>query len=212
MTAETTSKQRRTRSLATRLDIVEATIDCFVDIGYVRATTTEIAKKANVTRGAVQHYFPTTQHVLESAVSHLRDKWMEAYHQLVKRTPAGADYIDGAVDNMWTLVNSREFVAWMELVAAARTDPELQAIIQPAARAYENARRDAGQKAYQDFALAELDKFEQNRDTTRFLLEGMALTMITYDKEKRVKAQLDWIKDRLHEAWLPERARVRIQG
>lgn len=204
-------RKKRTRSLATRLDIVEATIDCFVDIGYVRTTTTEIAKKANVTRGAVQHYFPTTQHVLKAAIAHLRDSWMQRYDDLVKNTPPGVDYIDAAVDNMWELVNSREFIAWKELVASARTDPELQKIIEPAARDYEEARREAGMAAYADFAAAGIEKFEQNRDTLRFLLEGMVGTIITYDKEKRIRAQLDWFKDRLHEAWLPERNKIKIK-
>ena len=43
------------------------------------------------------------------------------------------------------------------------------------------------------------------------ILEGMAQTPITYDRERRVEAQLQWIKDRLHESWLPERNKLRIQ-
>jgi len=49
-------EQKRTRSAATRQEIINATIECFVQIGYVRTTTTEIAKLAGYTRGAVQHY------------------------------------------------------------------------------------------------------------------------------------------------------------
>ena len=164
-----------------------------------------------MTRGAVQHYFPTTQHVLEAAIAHLRERWMEKYYSLVQNIPPGVDYIDAAVDHMWELVNSREFVAWKELVAAARTDAELRKIIEPAAKDYEEARREAGVAVYADFAAAGLEKFEQNRDTLRFLLEGMAGTMITYDREERIKAQLDWFKDRLHEAWLPERNQIKIK-
>ncbi|MFN3231795.1 MAG: TetR/AcrR family transcriptional regulator [Alphaproteobacteria bacterium] len=210
-TTEVKSRKRRSRSLATRRDIIEATISCFVDIGFVRTTTTEIAKKANVTRGAVQHYFPTTQHVLTASIEYLLEEWIGAYNDVSRKTPRGKDFIDHAVDNMWELVNNRLFVAWMELVAASRTDPELRAIIEPVAEEYEQARRRAGRDAYPDFAAAEYEKFEHNRDTLRFLLEGMATTVITYDRERRVEAQLQWIKDRLHESWLPERNKIRIQ-
>lgn len=205
------SQRKRKRSLATRQDIIEATIDCFVEIGYFRTTTTEIAKKADVTRGAVQHYFPTTKHVLEASIRYLVDEWINGYASLSRNTPPGTDYIDNAVDNMWDLVNGRLFVAWRELVATARTDPELYEIIAPAAAEYEQARKEAGRRAYPDFAAAEYDKFEHNRDTLRFLLEGMASTMITYDEGRRTQAQLDWIKDRLHDAWVTERNQVKIK-
>ncbi len=207
----TKPRKRRSRSLATRRDIIEATVSCFVDIGYWRTTTTEIAKKANVTRGAVQHYFPTTKHVLEASIDYLLEEWIGAYNDVSRRTPRGKDFIDHAVDNMWELVNNRLFVAWMELVTASRTDPELRAIIEPVAEEYEQARRRAGRDAYPDFAAAEYEKFEHNRDTLRFLLEGMAMTVITYDRDRRIKAQLQWIKDRLHESWLPERNKLRPQ-
>jgi len=204
-------RKRRTRSLATRRDIIEATIDCFVDIGYVRTTTTEIAKKAGVTRGAVQHYFPTTEHVLGEAIDYLREQWIEAYYEVTKNIPRGADYIDWAVDTMWQLINDRLYVAWMDLVAASRTDPELRAIIEPAAAEYDKARREAGRRAYPDFAAAEYEKFELNRDMLHFMVEGMANTILTCDRDKRIKAQLDWIKDRLHEQWLPERKQLWIK-
>lgn len=205
-------ERKRKRSLATRDDIIRATIDCFVDLGYFRTTTTEIAKKAGVTRGAVQHYFPTTKHVLEAAIHYLVDRWVEAYADASKNAPPGTDYIDQAVDIMWSLVNGKMFIAWQELVAAARTDSELRKIIKPAAAEYEQARKEAGRGAYPDFAAAEYEKFEHMRDTVRFLLEGMVTSVITYDKDRRTEAQLDWIKERLHDAWMPESGRVKIKG
>lgn len=204
-------QRKRKRSLATRQDIIEATIDCFVEIGYLRTTTTEIAKKADVTRGAVQHYFPTTRHVLEESIQYLVEEWIKGYATLSRNPPPGADYIDNAVDNMWGLINGRLFVAWRELLATARTDPELYDILAPAAAQYEQARKEAGKRAYPDYAAAEYDKFEHNRDTLMFLLEGMAGTMMTYDEERRTTAQLDWIKDRLHDSWVAERNQVRIK-
>lgn len=206
------NNRKRKRSLATRDDIIRATIDCFVDIGYFRTTTTEIAKKAGVTRGAVQHYFPTTKHVLEASIHYLVDRWVEAYIGASENAPPGTDYIDQAVDIMWSQINGTMFIAWQELVAAARTDNELRKIIKPAAAEYEQARKEAGRNAYPDFAAAEYEKFEHMRDTVRFLLEGMASSMITYDKDRRTEVQLDWIKERLHDAWMPESDRVKIKG
>lgn len=205
------ARRRRVRSLATRQEIIEATISCFVDIGYFRTTTTEIAKKAGVTRGAVQHYFPTTQHVLEASIDYLREQWLERYFEGAHRTPVGKDYIDQAVDNMWELVNSRLSAAWQELLSASRTDPELRAIVEPAAAEYERARLEAGRRAYPDYALALRDVFERWRDTLEFLAEGMKRTPIIHDRDKRIKAQLDWMKRELHAVWEQHGDKVRIR-
>lgn len=205
------ARRRRVRSLATRQEIIEATISCFVEIGYFRTTTTEIAKKAGVTRGAVQHYFPTTQHVLEASIDYLRERWLDLYFEAAHRTPVGKDYIDQAVDNMWELVNSRLSIAWAELVAASRTDPELRSIVEPAAAQYEKARLEAGRRAYPDFALALREVFERCRDTLEFLAEGMMRTVVIHDREHRIKTQLDWMKQELHKVWEQQSDKVRIR-
>lgn len=192
---------RRQRSRATRQDIVEATIDCFVEIGYLRTTTTNIAKRAGVTRGAVQHYFPTTRHALEASIDYLREKWLERYFDAAQNTPPGKDYIDHAVDNLWRFVNDRLYIAWQELVASARTDKELYRIIYPAARAYDNARRDMGEQTWPDLIKEDKQTFHRNRDMLRFLLEGITHSILTYDSDTRVEQQLQWLRDYMHQAW-----------
>jgi AcrR family transcriptional regulator len=204
-------KPRWARSQATRAEILEATIDCFVEIGYVRTTTTEIAKKAGFTRGAVQYYFPTTQHVLEASVKYLTEKWLDQYMTATRNAPPGADYIDYAVDTLWRFVNDKQFVAWQELTAAARTDPELRKIIRPAAARFEKLRRDMSRANFPDFHEASVEKFQRNRDTLRFVLEGMSSTILTYDKKQRIEAQLQWLKEWFHASWQEELESNRVK-
>jgi AcrR family transcriptional regulator len=199
-------KGKRRRSLATRQDIIDATIACFIDIGYFRTTTTEIARKAGVTRGAVQHYFPTTEHVLKASVDYLVDAWIEAFYDSVENSSTGKDSIDFAVDNLWAFVNDPLYIAWKELVAAARTDEALREIIEPAAGRYEQVRRDMGNEAYGAFRDAAQEKFSLNRDALRFLLEGMSSSVLTYDKDQRIEAQLKRAKRILHAEWEQEAA------
>lgn len=188
---------------ASRKQILEATIDCFIDIGYAHTTTTEIAKKAGFTRGAVQHYFPTTQHVVKESIKYLTEQWLDRYMSATRKVPPGADYIDYVVDTLWRFVNHRLFIAWNELVAAARTDAELNKIVRPAAARFEKARLDMAYQFFrEDFSDDRtMEDFQQSRDTLRFLLEGMGGTIITHDKKARIDAQLRWLKDWLHERW-----------
>ncbi|HAR31143.1 MAG TPA: hypothetical protein DCR65_06430 [Gammaproteobacteria bacterium] len=195
---------RRTRSAATREEIIQATITCFVQIGYARTTTTEIAKVAGYTRGAVQHYFPTTEHVLKASVNYLTKSWLDSYMTAAREAPPGVDFIDYAVDTLWRFVNDRLFVAWQELVSASRTDKTLRRIILPAATKFERLRRDMAGSNFPDFAHVGRDKFDRNRDTLRFVLEGITSTILTYEREERVAAQLDWLKEWFHSSWQHE--------
>lgn len=197
-------EQKRTRSAATRQEIINATIECFVQIGYVRTTTTEIAKLAGYTRGAVQHYFPTTEHVLRASVNYLTKSWLDSYMAAARQAPPGVDFIDYAVETLWRFVNDRMFVAWQELVSASRTDKALRRIIMPAAAKFERLRREMAGGNFPDFAHVGRDKFDRNRDTLRFVLEGITGTILTYDREARIQAQLDWLKEWFHTSWQHE--------
>lgn len=192
------------RSPATYQAILDATVDCFVEIGYERTTTTEISRKAGFTRGAVQYYFPTTGHALEASIRYLTEEWLEKYMTAARNAPPGVDSIDYAVDTLWRFVNDRLFVAWQELVSASRTHPELRRIIMPAAAKFERLRREAGERTFQDFHAANATKFQRNRDTLRFVLEGMTSTLMTYDREQRVQAQIGWLKNWFHASWEDE--------
>ena len=45
------------KSASTRTQIIEAAIKCFIECGYSRTTTTLIAEKAGLSRGAMLHHF-----------------------------------------------------------------------------------------------------------------------------------------------------------
>lgn len=192
------------RSPETYQAILDATVDCFVEIGYERTTTTEIARKAGFTRGAVQYYFPTTAHALDASIRYLTEEWLEEYAEAARNAPEGTDSIDYAVDTLWRFVNDRLFIAWQELVSASRTHSELRRIIKPAAAKFERLRREMGADTFRDYYDANAAKFQRNRDTLRFVLEGMSSTIMTYDKKARIQAQLDWLKEWFHASWKEE--------
>ena len=82
-------KRPTPKSVETRKSVIDATISCFIEIGYFRTTTTEIAKRANLTRGAVQYYFPTTADVLRASIDHLIEGGV-----VVERIDDGDDFLN----------------------------------------------------------------------------------------------------------------------
>ncbi len=123
-------RSRRTqaeRRASTRTKLLDATIECLIELGYARTTTTEIAERAGLSRGAQLHHFPTKAELVTTAVEHLFERRHREFVQAFARRPAGADAAAAAIDILWSMVSGPTFHAWLELAVAARTDPELRA-------------------------------------------------------------------------------------
>src|SRR5438045_1209547 len=121
--------RRRTqeeRSAATRARLLDATLECLVELGYARTTTTEIAERAGVSRGAQLHHFPTRMELVLAAVEHVFAVRDVEFHQAFARLPEGANRAAAAVDLLWHIMSGDTFAAWLELAVAARTDGELR--------------------------------------------------------------------------------------
>src|SRR4051812_4561472 len=121
-------RARRTnveRSNSTRTRLLEATLDCLVDLGYAGTTTTEVADRAGVSRGAQLHHYPTKAELVTAAVEHLCDRLDAEFRQAITKVPEGPGRNAAAVDLLWSMISGHTFVAWLELTVAARTDPEL---------------------------------------------------------------------------------------
>ena len=121
-------RKRRTqaeRSADTRRRLLEATIDCIVERGYARTTTTEIARRAGLTRGAQLHHFADRDTLLLAAVNHLFDRALEEFGRAFSGYRARADANDAARDLAWQAFGGRFGIAWLELLVASRGDRQL---------------------------------------------------------------------------------------
>ncbi|MET0449745.1 MAG: TetR/AcrR family transcriptional regulator, partial [Aeromicrobium sp.] len=67
-----TPQAERTRAM--RLRLMEATVDCLVELGWAGTTTTLVSRRAGVSRGAQLHHFPSKQTLVVAAVEHLTDR------------------------------------------------------------------------------------------------------------------------------------------
>jgi AcrR family transcriptional regulator len=127
--ATVATRERRTqaqRSATTRARLLDATIECLHDLGYARTSTPEIARRAGLSRGAQLHHFPTKAELVTSAVEHLFDRRQQEFVRAFRGRPAEQDPAEAAIDILWSMVSGPTFYAWLELVVAARTDPELR--------------------------------------------------------------------------------------
>jgi AcrR family transcriptional regulator len=127
-TLATVSQVRRTqleRSTATQAALLGATIETLVEHGYRRTTTSEVARRAGVSYGALLHHFPTKTDLLCAAVGHLFEQRLTEFRKAMADLPPEAPKAEAAIDVLWTMFQGPTFTAWLELWVAARTDAEL---------------------------------------------------------------------------------------
>jgi AcrR family transcriptional regulator len=109
-----------------RLRLLDAAVDCLYELGYSGTTTIEVAARAGVSRGAQLHHFPTKEKLVTEAVRHVLAKRLEEFRQAFAELPEGTDKPGAAIDILWEKLSCKVFYAWLELVVAARTDPQLK--------------------------------------------------------------------------------------
>ncbi|QGN46436.1 TetR family transcriptional regulator [Micromonospora sp. WMMC415] len=119
------------RSRATQARLLEATVDCLVEHGWSGTTTTLVATRAGVSRGAQLHHYPTKAALVTAAVAHLADRRAKELRVEAEALPAGPQRLDRVVDLLAAAFTGPLFVAALELWVAARTDRELREALVP---------------------------------------------------------------------------------
>lgn len=117
------------RTAATQAALLDATIDCLVEYGYVNTTTSRVAERAGVSRGAQVHHFPTKAELVIAAVEHLARRRSQELRAHMPVPADGQARIGQLLDLIWDAHSGPIFDATLELWVAARTDPELRSAL-----------------------------------------------------------------------------------
>lgn len=81
-----TSKPRRRDGEATRQRVLDAVVSCILEQGYYQATSNEIARRAGVTWGAIQHLFGSREALM---IAVLDDNWRQLQDVVATERIAG---------------------------------------------------------------------------------------------------------------------------
>ena len=178
-----TDKQRRTqeeRSTETRARLIDATLDLLVERGYALATTSEIAARAGVTRGALNHHFSGKDDLIVQSVSHLLRSWIGEIRQVAELVQAGSLSLSDFVDRMWELFSGKLFLVTLEHVTAARHNPYLREQLVSVTREFHTALDGTWQDFF-DGAGLQKPEVEAAFNATLCLMRGMSLQTILRD-------------------------------
>ncbi|HYQ67935.1 TetR/AcrR family transcriptional regulator [Actinophytocola sp.] len=193
MTGPATRKHRTQaeRSERTRELLLDATIECLVELGYARTTVQEICQRAGLSRGAQQHHFTTKAELMTTALEHLFRRLSDEIRTAATELPPGPRRVESGIDLLWRAYSGTLSTAAVELWVAARTDPELRRTLLPVDRALGHSTLEL----YRSLMGAEVDddRLKTLVLLTVNLVRGLALdAMIGGDEGRRALLLSEW--------------------
>jgi len=187
--APRTQQQRRDE---TRRALLDAAVESLIEVGFARTTTLEVQRRAEVSRGALLHHFPSKAELLVAAVDHLAEMRARELKQLAAELPGVQDKArtDAVLELLWQCFSGTMFQVSMELRTAARTDPELRPVL---ATAEQRLRERIIAQSRSLFAkdVAEHPNLERTLDMTLQLMIGAAMSAVLHGEQPRLRELVD---------------------
>lgn len=185
-----TQQQRRDE---TRGALLDAAVESLIEVGFSRTTTLEVQRRAEVSRGALLHHFPSKAELLVAAVDHLAEMRARELKQLAGQLPeerAGRARSDAVIGLLWQCFSGAFFQVAMELRTAARTDPELRPVLASAERALRD-RIFAQARTLFGKEIAEHPGLDRALDLTLQLMIGAAMSAVLHRDDKLLDGLID---------------------
>jgi AcrR family transcriptional regulator len=177
--APRTQQQRRDE---TRRALLDAAVESLIEVGFARTTTLEVQRRANASRGALLHHFPSKTELLVAAVDHLAEMRAAELRLLSAELPAEGkgSRTDAVLDLLWQCFSGTFFQIAMELRTAARTDLELRPVLVAAERALRDRIVAQARKLFGK-EVAEHPGLERAIDFTLQFMIGSAMTAVLHE-------------------------------
>jgi AcrR family transcriptional regulator len=175
-----------------RARLLDATIDCLATTGYGRMSTNDVVRQARVSRGALAHHYPTKADLVKAAAQRLLDQRAIEFRDRFtaidpeRRTPAEA------LDVLWSFYEDPSGMALLELTVAARSHPELQAVLGPVSDQLATNTALVFVEFFPD--LAQLPVAEQALRTIHAAFGGLALASLANRDDDHIQQVRDFLK------------------
>ncbi|BAM89871.1 TetR family transcriptional regulator [Bradyrhizobium oligotrophicum S58] len=167
---------------ATRSRILNAAVECLIESGVAGTTTLAVQHRADVSRGALLHHFPTHAALLAASVTELVRRNERAVAQSRARARP-ADTLIAAVETLAFAARQPAYLAELELWAVARTDTALKQALIAAER---GARRDLEHVYSQLFGKwTDSDRYSELVELTLHFIRGLAISETIHVSARR---------------------------
>ena len=181
----------------TRQRLLDATVECLFERGYIGMTTAEVAQRAGVSKGAQQYHFPKKEELAIAALQYLFAQRRAASQEILGKLPKDRKArISAIVDALWPVYRDRIFYAWLELAVASRTDLALRESVHRISREFFDEASKDWQKAFHEVG-ADARDFVVLNQFINGQLTALALSQVLTeaDDSDETKATLSALKE-----------------
>jgi AcrR family transcriptional regulator len=117
--AQGTSRTRRShaeRTAETRARIMTAVVETITDVGFQKTTAAEIARRAGVTWGAVQHHFGGKDGILLAVLEDSFERFAERLEGIDRNAGSIDDRVGQFIDHAWGHFSSDDYRSSFEIL------------------------------------------------------------------------------------------------
>jgi AcrR family transcriptional regulator len=194
-------KTQQERTADTTLKLLNATIDLLHDRGLYRMSTSDIAKAAGVSRGALTHHFNSKEEIIAAAISHqLRDA-TAGLHKMAEGIRESGGTSDKIVDYLWQMMNDRLFYVTMEYLPEARHNKAFRSAIIPVVQEFHAGLNSVWAELAGQVGV-EVEHALVLMNATMCLIRGMIAQSATRDDPIYFGALLDFWKEQMRREFM----------
>jgi AcrR family transcriptional regulator len=179
--AKRPKKERRTnveRTAETRGRLIDATIELLYRGGYALTTTISVARKARVSRGAMMHHFSSRAELLLVVAEHILSQQRRIRMERLSKIGPGLERFYAAADVSWDVQRSPSAIAFLEIIMATRSDPELHEGMQPLIKLIPQLRQQAAIRMAGDLPGKDLVKIQHLVRLHQAALRGLSIELM----------------------------------
>ena len=132
--------RQETRGFEARETICLAALHCLAELGYARTTILRIVNRANVSKGALQHHFPTKEDLMTATAERILRNATFMPEAAQRQRSLHRDTAQEIMRGWTKLVDTDEYRALLEILVAIRTDKALQERLSPILKEWNKQR------------------------------------------------------------------------
>lgn len=178
-TAPSTGKRRtqEERSQETQDRILRSALRCITQKGLQQTSTHDIARTAQVSRGALLHHYPTRAALLEAAFSLLLDEEAALIEDFSKGLARDGSSIAMLVNFIRERYTGPLFFVTLDYLSLARVDAETMSTVLPGSVRYIEKLNTIWDGCLADVAVPH-DRKQKLMDQTMLMIRGMSFQSI----------------------------------
>lgn len=167
-------QSRAARRAETRRRLIDSTIRSLCDVGYVDTTTTMVADRAQVSRGALQHHFRSRDDLFLAVIEQVGTELAAAFDGDRPDAVSVRDRVEAICRTYWQVYSSDAYIAQVQIWVGAHNDRTLQRNIALLTRRMRQAQDRLWKRSFSDLGVPS-GRLEALRSLTLSAVRGLAL-------------------------------------